>query len=523
MSKVKSHLAHYIIKEHFGDIVEKVTAYLICEGEKSLKDIVRNTTLSNEEVKKSLSILIHHNLVTTKKNDHKISQYHVELDLILKRKRYQRYVYCAKLKFGDIAELIIETLLLSGSDILSHVAKRVADRLEVDDQEDEKPDVHIVIQKCKELILGRYIKRVKVAKSLEDDKEKLNLEEEEKEMFMVPQGIGVKRKRNPHGGPSSKKSRNNTGSADQDEIYEDDGIYWHVHFDQFDQVFIDQMIIDAASERLDQSASKIVGTILKMSESSRHLASTVTTNISIFELIKKLPSIPRLEHQEVHQYLSLLSDETTGGFVSKVDEAAGGMYCVNIQKSVELICQSACSSIVQERFGSKACRVFRLLIQKLHLEQKQIGELAMIPFKEVKELLYNLFEERFLKIQEVSKASDYAPSRTFYLFGVDLPQVSRLLVSRSYQAISNLMARREAEMENNKRLLEKNEKIDGILSALSTTNEDTDQVMEELEELITPTEKQQLEKLKVDLARLEQGEIQVEDTIFILQNYLRFH
>jgi len=49
--------------------------------------------------------------------------------------------------------------------------------------------------------------------------------------------------------------------------------------------------------------------------------------------------------------------------------------------------------------------------------------------------------------------------------------------------------------------LEKNEKIEGILSALSGTNEDTEQVMKELEELITPTEKQQLEKLKINLAR----------------------
>lgn len=52
-----------------------------------------------------------------------------------------------------------------------------------------------------------------------------------------------------------------------------------------------------------------------------------------------------------------------------------------------------------------------------------------------------------------------------------------------------------------RRLLEKNEKIEGILSALSGTNEDTEQVMSELEELITPTEKEQLEKVKIDLAR----------------------
>ena len=66
------------------------------------------------------------------------------------------------------------------------------------------------------------------------------------------------------------------------------------------------------------------------------------------------------------------------------------------------------------------------------------------------------------------------------------------------------MIRRKSEMEEHKRLLEKNEKIESILAALSSSNEDAEQeqqVIQELEELITPTEKQQLEKLKIDLAR----------------------
>lgn len=66
------------------------------------------------------------------------------------------------------------------------------------------------------------------------------------------------------------------------------------------------------------------------------------------------------------------------------------------------------------------------------------------------------------------------------------------------------MVRRKSEMEEHKRLLEKNEKIESILAALSSSNEDAEQeqqVIQELEELITPTEKQQLEKLKIDLAR----------------------
>lgn len=143
----------------------------------------------------------------------------------------------------------------------------------------------------------------------------------------------------------------------------------------------------------------------------------------------------------------------------------------------------------------------------MNLVAFQIGELAMIPFKDVKELLYKLFDERMVKVQvimclvdfkrqrefirgqtvtqkcmgcgdpmipcqdqnykksllmqkmthrffelfttiyfilyfsftcpqEVSKTSDYAPSRTFYLFAVDLPSVVRLLMNRCYQVRS---------------------------------------------------------------------------------------
>jgi len=519
MSKVKGLLASQIVKEHFGELVEKISSYLIQNGRRTLKDIVVSLRISREEVKKCISILVHHHLVQFAKNKNQQTEYHIDLDLILRRKRFQKYVYCAKLKHGDVAELIVETLLLNGCDSLSRIAKRVADRLEVDEGEEKTVDEGLVIQKCKELILAHFLTRVKNPNLTEE----CDTDQEDTEKFTFPQGVGVKRKADgsPDQQHTSKRIRTDD-SIVRTEQYEDDDIYWQVNFERLDQVFLDQMILDAVSERLDQSASKIVSTMLKMTETERTIVSTATRSISLFDIVKKLPGIPKLEQQEVHQYLSLLSDEKTGGFIIKTDEASGGMYSVNIKKSVEMLCHSSCSTIVQERFGSKACRVFRLLLQKKHLEQKQIGELAMIPFKEVKELLYKLFEERFLKIQEVSKAADYAPSRTFYLFAVDLPQVSRLLVNRCYQAIGNMMVRRQSEMEENKRLLEKNEKIEGILAALSTTNEDTEQVMQELEELITPTEKQQLEKLKIDLARLEQGEIQVEETVFILQNYVQF-
>ena len=65
----------------------------------------------------------------------------------------------------------------------------------------------------------------------------------------------------------------------------------------------------------------------------------------------------------------------------------------------ELVCQAAVESIVRERFGSKCFRVFRLLLMKKMMEQKQVADLAMIPGKEAKEMLYTLLAENFITLQ----------------------------------------------------------------------------------------------------------------------------
>ena len=54
---------------------------------------------------------------------------------------------------------------------------------------------------------------------------------------------------------------------------------------------------------------------------------------------------------------------------------------------------------MRERFGSKCFRIFRLIMIKKILEQKQVAELAMISGKEAKELLYILLAENFVSVQ----------------------------------------------------------------------------------------------------------------------------
>lgn len=55
-------------------------------------------------------------------------------------------------------------------------------------------------------------------------------------------------------------------------------------------------------------------------------------------------------------------------------------------------------------------------------------------------------------LQEIPKTPDYAPSRTFYLFSVQLLPVAFMVRERCYKALGNLITRRLSETEENRSL-----------------------------------------------------------------------
>lgn len=75
--------------------------------------------------------------------------------------------------------------------------------------------------------------------------------------------------------------------------------------------------------------------------------------------------------------------------------------------------------------------------------QLQVAELALIPYKDAKELLYTLYTENFLEIQELHRTPDFSPLRTFYLFHVPLEKLTLKLLNVCYKAIYNLMSIRK--------------------------------------------------------------------------------
>ena len=141
------------------------------------------------QVKKCLCVLLQHHLAVYEGTGKSPTTYRVLIDNILLRLRYPKYVYSAKVLFGDIGELIIEHILMNGADLLSKASSTVAERAVPDEERGQKkPDEQEVAKKFIELITGHFLRRVPKPETSEDESDNAK-EIKAEEMYLVPPGL----------------------------------------------------------------------------------------------------------------------------------------------------------------------------------------------------------------------------------------------------------------------------------------------------------------------------------------------
>ncbi|XP_012721190.2 DNA-directed RNA polymerase III subunit RPC3 isoform X1 [Fundulus heteroclitus] len=533
-------LCGLLLREHFGEVVEKVGTHLLRSGAQNLRTIVHETNLSVDLVKKCLCVLVQHgacSFTVGRKGPGSPTEYHACGERILRVLRYPRYIYTAKTLYGDTGELIIEELLQRGHVTMSSTVKTVADRLTQNMEEGQSLDYSEVSSTFSKLVETHFLQRcppvgaagtsggaapaeapaTPAAPAAAASTAPLTAESFP-ECYTLPQvtltGRG-KRQLVPEDGEDQRNAKRAKMTS---ESHGDEGIYWQVNFERFHQYFRDQAIISAVANKLDQTSSEIVRTILRMSEVTTSPTATCTKPLSTNEIFRSLPASYNIPRHILDQYLTLLVDDPME-FVGKAGESGGGMFVVNLHKALANLARATLESIVQERFGSRSARIFRLLLRKRHLEQKQVEDFAMIPAKEAKDMLYTLLSHNLVQLQEIPKTPDFAPSRTFYLYTVNQLPTARMLLQNCYKTVANLIERRLFETKENKRLLEKSQRIEAILASLQASGAEPEQ-LSEVEEMISAPEKQQLDVLRLHVNKLDSAENQVDETIFILESYI---
>ncbi|KAM6039508.1 DNA-directed RNA polymerase III subunit RPC3 isoform 2-T2 [Chlamydotis macqueenii] len=517
MTQAEIKLCSLLLREHFGEIVEKIGTCLLRTGAQPLRLLVGDTGLLLEQ----------HNLATYQLQKRGFVEYEARCERVLRILRYPRYIYTAKTLYGDSGELLVEELLLNGKMTMSAVVRKVADRLTETMEAGKSVDYAEVSGTFVRLADTHFVQRCPLVPETPRSPAAPPpaapaLLLDEKDMYAVPRlslvGKGKRRRscdEEEGGERQAKRQKQEGGSA---EPPPDDGIYWQVNISRFHQHFRDQAIVGAVASRMDQTSSEIVRTMLRMSEVTTSSGAPYTQPLSSNEIFRSLPAGYNIGKQVLDQYLTLLADDPLE-FVGKSGDSGGGTYTVNLHKALASLATATLESVVEERFGSRCARIFRLLLRKKHLEQKQVEDFAMIPAKEAKEMLYKMLSENFVTLQEIPKTPDHAPSRTFYLYTVNVPCSARMLLHRCYKSVANLIERRQFETKENKRLLEKSQRVEAILASMQATGAEQAQ-LQEIEEMITAPERQQLETLKRNVNKLDASENQVDETIFVLESFI---
>ncbi|XP_077519734.1 RNA polymerase III subunit C [Amblyomma americanum] len=512
MSHLKIRACSLILKEHFGAVVQSVGESLLKVSSRSLAEIARATNLPLSKIKKSLVVLIHQNLVEFHAHAKGFAKYSINADRVLFMLRYPRYIYCAKLLYGDAGEFIIEEVLLNGRLCMSAVLQRVLERLQGSSTAEE------VKQKFVDLVKTNFLCRVPYPDPNVEDTKIPTLVLREDDIHEIPEVRLYLLKQNsgeaPMEPPAKKiKTENLDGERQPDEKQ-----YWRVNVDRFHQHLRDQAVVQAVSKRMGSKAAEVVRTILRLSETRSHPKDVFSAPVSRSEIHLALKKEINISSQELDSYLSLIADDALL-LVRRTDER-GGMFSVNLERAMRLLAEAVLTSIVQDRFGAKSCRIFRLLLEKKYIEQKQIEELAMIPARDAKEWTYKMLQEKFIMAQELPRTLDYAPSRMIYLFHVDIPQLTRQVLEWCYQALTNLVLRREHITQEHRRLVDKKQRVDLIVLSMQQNSAAPEQI-EEVKEMITPPERKQLAYVKHVTSKIELSEVQLDETILVLQLYIQ--
>lgn len=100
-------------------------------------------------------------------------------------------------------------------------------------------------------------------------------------------------------------------------------------------------------------------------------------------------------------------------------------------------------------------------------------------------------------------------------------QIVQMLLETCYKALFNSMIRSAFDKTEHRRLIEKSQRLESIVEAMKERGE-TEEYIAEIYETLTPPEREVLQKVKVRLKSLYSAEIGLDETIFLLQLFMKY-
>ena len=380
---------------------------------KTLAQLVTSTRLSFNQVRVALGVLLLRGLVTTSSSARRphVVDYTIQLENVIGLQRLPVLLSSVRLQHGEQAEAVLIQVIRLGQATASTIVFRT---VKEGKGAEEMSSVYDVYKDFKLLIELDLVKRVLPPTLSEVG------EETSPSCSTLPE---------PDLKALALLLEQEDASLSSMIDMADSSIFWRLNTDAAALMLRDKLIVEASTRRHDVGAGKVVSSLLHLVSATSKDWAAVSSHIGHHIIVEKVTSEhgktdPAFRHLD--QYLKLLSTER---LVDRVGDAGGGQYCLDMEHISKKLAEASLDCMVLERFGSKALRIFRHVREKKYVEEGSLQGVVMIPTKETKMLTYQLMENHFLHLQELRKTlASNAPSKSFYLFYVNMDQVVTILL-----------------------------------------------------------------------------------------------
>uniref|UniRef100_A0A1D1ZJI4 DNA-directed RNA polymerase III subunit RPC3 n=1 Tax=Anthurium amnicola TaxID=1678845 RepID=A0A1D1ZJI4_9ARAE len=423
-------LAVDIITTHFGDFVAKVCSCLLHRGSLSLQEIARDTGFSHSRAKNCLLVLIQHNCVQAYSisrggapgaSPKVVTQYMALFDNILHRLRFTKFLAIVAGEFDDHqCEALIEGLLQHGRLTFEQLVMRATSKPK-ENEEDETPSTRK--RGAKSAIQTETLEQQALAAAALLDAERFSgfgdgVLDEKLGGKSLGGNIGEKRKHE-----ELEFDKETQAAINENEVL------WRANFEKLVHCLKKKVCVASVRERLSLDAAVVLEAMIESSNQQKPKDNSVTSSLDdILEWVMKRPGGRLMTMQHVRTCLEELKCKSSIG-------DARALYSIDLGDIVEECLREEVESLVLQRYGKEAYRIFRLLMKKNRpVETDSISDITFVEKKEAQGILYKLWMDSYL-LMEFAVAY---PGERRFLWKVNTGTLYEHILNEMYHAVLNL-------------------------------------------------------------------------------------
>jgi DNA-directed RNA polymerase III subunit RPC3 len=476
--------------------------------------------VEEEYIRHALLILVQHSLVHVDCTQQKKPTYRFLLDRARFIPRYPRYIEYIKRAVDETAATLVEELLMHGRMKTVDAVVATVNRLQEVGSADSKPEKYTlrqsVVESFRRMVEGGFIEKVPIFKK--------HVREEEFEF--EADNDNVKAVKVEEDGLTTTTTKGDDPAV---VALLGDGAYrnslprdavWRVNIGMFHDTLraysLGRLVAESFNNKVGASGSMITAA-LRLAAHKKYALKLESyeeqTEFTPDEIVMYLPKpVQKSLESKTGGILKNLSSSlveisrlTCPTILFELEEAmahpSGGKFQVATRQLVDHLRDKIYHQVVLDSHGEVAARICSILAEKGHLEADTIAETAMVPEKDTREILHELYRANYVSLFTLQQSKHHNPGSMIYLWTVVKPRLQQNIADNVCQAHTNLRLRRQHEESVGKDLIERAKEAN-----------DADVNEQEMD-------KANYNKFCLGLERLDNATLQLDETLMALLDF----